>query len=226
MSAALEVLFVDNHLLVVAKPACVPTVPDESGDESLLDRAKGWVQREFSKPGAVFLGVVHRLDRPVSGVIVFARTSKSASRLSEQFRVRSVEKLYWGVVEGRPRVPEGELEQWLLKDGERNVVRERAPESSGAKRSLTRWRILGERDGRTWLELEPKTGRSHQLRVACRALGASLMGDLKYGAAAPLPDKSLALHARRLELDHPTRGERLVFEADPPKLAVWDITRA
>ncbi len=219
--SGLEVLHADNHLLAVVKPAGLPVVPDDSGDASLLELAKAWVAHEFQKPGAVFLGVVHRLDRPVSGVVLFARTSKAAERLTRQFRERTTGKLYWGVVEGRPEPREGELVQYLWKDGERNRVHVVAAERAGAKRAETRYRVLEERGGRSRLELVPLTGRSHQLRVACASLGAPLVGDLKYGAPEALPDRSIALHARRLEVEHPTLRERLAFEAPPPETAIW-----
>lgn len=217
----LQVLHVDNHLLVVRKPSGLPTVPDASGDTSLLDLGKDWIVREFSKPGAAFLGVVHRLDRPVSGVVCLARTSKAAGRLQPAFAERRVRKVYRGVTESPPRDPQGELVQWLKKDRERNTVRvvhEGYPE---ARRAVTRWRVLGQRSGRCLVELEPATGRSHQLRVAMASLDSPLVGDLRYGSPAPLPDRSIALHALSLDLDHPVGGERLCFTADPPKTPVW-----
>lgn len=221
----LQVLLADNHLLAVAKPAGLPTVPDASGDESLLERAKAWVKREKRKPGEVYLGVVHRLDRPVSGVVVFARTSKAAARLSAAFRGREVEKLYLGVSREAPREPAGVLEQWLLKDHERNVVRAVAGERPQALLARTRWRVLASVDAgpvrRVLLELVPETGRPHQLRVAAASLGCPLLGDLKYGADAPLPDQSIALHARELVLPHPTRGERVRIECATHELAIW-----
>lgn len=217
----LAVLHCDNHLLAVAKPAGVPVVPDESGDESLLARAKEWVRREFAKPGEAYLGVVHRLDRPVSGVVVFARTSKAARRLTEAFRSRAVEKLYLGLSERAPREEQGELEQWLLKDRARNVVRACAPGVPGARRAVSRFRLSGRTRGGFLCEWRPETGRAHQLRVASASLGAPLLGDLKYGASAALEDRSIGLHALRLELDHPTRGERLAFECPPPELWPW-----
>jgi len=225
----LAILHADNHLLVVAKPACVPMVPDDSGDESLLELAKAWVKREYHKPGKVFLGVVHRLDRPVSGVVVFARTSKAAARLTNAFRERRVEKTYLGVASRLPTPERGVLEQWLLKDRVTNRVRVVAPESAGAKRARTRWRVLesaGEGRGfRVLLELCPETGRAHQLRVAVQSLGAPLLGDLKYGAVEPLPDQSIALHAVELALPHPVGGELLRFRSPPPVTggasAVW-----
>lgn len=221
----LSVLYADNHLLAVAKPAGLPCVPDASGDESLLDRARAWVKREKAKPGAVYLGVVHRLDRPVSGVVVFARTSKAAARLSAAFKSRDVEKVYWGVSAEEPVAAEGMVEHWLVKDAQRNVVRAVATERPGALFARTRYRVLA-REGagrarRVLVELRPETGRPHQLRVALASLGCPLLGDLKYGARAPLPDKSIALHARELELPHPTRGEKIRVECGVPELDLW-----
>lgn len=227
MRRDLEVLFSDNHLLVVAKPACVPAVPDETGDESLYDIAKEWVRREFAKEGDVFLGIVHRLDRPVSGVMVFARTSKSASRLSEQFRSRLAHKTYWGVGQGEPRATSGALSQWLVKDESANKVRVLERPNALAKQAITRWRVLEKQPGRTLYELAPETGRPHQLRVAAASLGTPLLGDLKYGADAPLPDKSIALHAVALEFEHPTLKTRLAYRVPPPNDPAWrfDLTR-
>jgi len=221
----LDLLHVDNHVLVVHKPTGVPIVPDESGDESLLGVAKAWVAREFDKPGRVFLGVVHRLDRPVSGVVVLARTSKAAARLTRAFRDREVDKVYHGVCARPLATKEGELVQWLRKDTTRNTVHAYSRETVGAKRARTEWRVLretGTGDARRVLvELRPETGRPHQLRVAMATLGAPLLGDLRYGAAHPLPDRSIALHAASLEFPHPTLRERMRFSAPPPALGVW-----
>lgn len=222
---SLEVLLADNHLLAVAKPAGMPVVPDESGDESLLERAKAWVKQEFSKPGEVFLGVVHRLDRPVSGVVLFARTSKAAARLSEQFRTGAARKLYWGAAARAPAQPEGELVQWLAKDEGRNVVVDVGHEARGSKRAVTRWRVAGERGGLVHLDLAPRTGRPHQLRVACATLGCPLLGDLKYGADRPLEDRSIALHAAELTIEHPTRREGIVLRAGAPDREWWAFRR-
>ena len=221
---ALEVLYVDNHVLAVAKPAGLPVVPDASGDESLLERARAWVRAEFAKPGEVFLGVVHRLDRPVSGIVVFGRTSKGAARLSEQFRARRARKTYWAVGLGEaPYDREGELEQWLEKDPRANRVRASWEPRPGAQLARTRWRVLERRPGRVLYELEPETGRPHQLRAAAAALGTPLAGDLKYGAPEALSDRSVALHARALEVAHPTRAETLRFEAPAPARGVWEF---
>ena len=216
-----RVLHEDNHLLALEKPACMPCVPDASEDESLLDWGKGYIKEAYDKPGAVFLGVVHRLDRPVSGVVVFARTSKAADRLTAQFRERTVEKTYLGVTVGGAIAESGVLDQWLRKDADTNRVHITREGEEGARNAVTQWRALERRGELTLLELKPRTGRPHQLRVACKSLGSPLAGDLKYGAREPLPDKSIALHAAQLAFDHPTREERLELSASPPDAAPW-----
>jgi len=225
MATPLEVLLVDNHLLVLSKPAGIPTVPDSSGDESLLDQAKAWVKQRYKKPGDVFLGVVQRLDRPVSGALVFARTSKAAARLSEALREHRAEKLYWAIAEGEPREPEGELVQWLWKDEEKNKVHVCGKAREGAREARTRWRVLAREAGRTLYEFRPASGRPHQLRVAAATLGTPLLGDLKYGAREPLADQSIALHARELGFEHPTSGDRVHCSAELPALGAWDLAR-
>lgn len=222
----LEVLHADNHLLVVRKPAGLPVVPDKSGDESLLDRARAWVAHRYRKPGNVYLGVVHRLDRPVSGVCVFARTSKAARRLTTAFRDRRIEKVYLGVVARAPEPERAELEQWLLKNRRENRVCVVAPDTPGARPARTRWRLVQvATDRRRFLvELVPVSGRPHQLRVLLASLGTPLYGDLKYGAPEALPDRSIALHALALSLPHPTRGEVVRFTTPPPELDVWRFT--
>ena len=219
------VLYEDNHLLVLDKPACLPCVPDASEDPSLLDWGKRYVKEAYDKPGAVFMGVGHRLDRPVSGIVLFARTSKAADRLAAQFRERTVEKTYLGVVTGAALGEGGRREQWLTKDVEANRAHLATEGEEGARSAVTEWRALERRGALTLLELKPRTGRPHQLRVACKSLGAPLTGDLKYGASEPLPDKSIALHAAHIAFDHPTRGERLELNASPPDAAVWKAWR-
>jgi 23S rRNA pseudouridine1911/1915/1917 synthase len=219
-------LHCDNHVLAVAKPAGQPTVPDESGDESLFDVAKEWVRVEFGKPGQAWLGVVHRLDRPVSGVVCFARTSKAAARLSASLRSGECRKLYWGVTEAGPLAQSGELEQWLVKDEAKNRVRVVGGPGAGARLARTRWTVCERAGGRLLVALEPLSGRAHQLRIGMATLGLPLLGDLKYGARRPLPDQSIALHARSLWLPSPVRGTDGVCDLDlaapPPRCDPWD----
>lgn len=225
-----SVLHEDNHLLVLAKPAGFACVPDESGDPSLLEWAKGYVKQRHAKPGEVFLGVVHRLDRPVSGVVVFARTSKAAARLSQQMRERAVQKIYWGLVAGTPPSADARVQQWLLKDEARNLVRAFDSPRHGALESITQLRRLAtlafDAHPATWLELRPETGRPHQLRLACASLHTPLLGDLKYGATRALPDRSIALHAHSLSFAHPTLHTPLSFRAEPPARPWWQAALA
>lgn len=202
-------------MLAVFKPSGLPSVPDESGDRSALDDAKEYVRERYAKPGAVFLGVVHRLDRPVCGVLAFARTSKAASRMSAAFREGAVEKVYLGLCEGEPREREGLIEQWLVKDEALNRVHVVEPDragAAGAKLARTAWRVLARSQGRALLEFRPASGRAHQLRHAALALAGPLCGDRKYGARSAWPSHALALFAQRLELPHPTAGRRLRIE--------------
>jgi 23S rRNA pseudouridine1911/1915/1917 synthase len=169
--------------------------------------------------------VVQRLDRPVSGVVLFARTSKAASRLARAFREGGAEKVYWGVVQGVPADEAGEVEHWLEKDSTANRARVVAAGTPDARLARSAWRLLERGAGCSLLELRPFSGRAHQLRVACASLGCPLLGDLKYGAAEPLSDRSVALHARLLSVVHPTRSERMRFEAYPPATTAWTFSR-
>jgi 23S rRNA pseudouridine1911/1915/1917 synthase len=223
-----EVLHCDNHVLALVKPAGMPVVPDASGDESLLDWAKAWVKIEHQKPGDVFLGVVHRLDRPVSGIVVFGRTSKGADRLSKAWRESRVQKIYHAVSDAAVCFEIGEsgiVHHWLCKDREKNIVRvvhheEKFPDhvhlAKDARLATTQWRVLAIEKGATRFELLPLTGRSHQLRVACASLQMPLRGDLKYGAETPMAGRRIALHARELVLPHPTQQTGLHFLSPEP----------
>ncbi len=204
----LDIIYVDNHLLVVRKPAGMLVQGDRTGDRSLLEYGKAYVKAAFNKPGDAFLGLVHRLDRPTSGVMVFARTSKAAARLSEQFRARQIGKIYWALVEGKtPR--EGRMADTLLRAGPSSTVSDRGQEAVLAFR-----RLRFER-GISWVEVRPKTGRHHQIRVQFAHRGHPVVGDFRYGGRVRFPEKSLALHARALTLLHPTRKEEMTFTAAP-----------
>ncbi len=218
--APFEVVYLDNHLLVVSKPAGTLVQGDATGDDDLVTLAKAYLKRRFDKPGNVFVGLVHRLDRPTSGVLVLARTSKAASRLSDQFRRRTVEKRYLALVQG-VLSGAGRREDWLGPDGGSMAV---VPEGTpGAKRAALRWRALVHRAdrkpaGRTLVEVELETGRKHQIRVQLAALGTPVVGDFRYGTASePFADgRGIALHAHTVTLEHPTRREPMTFSTPPP----------
>src|SRR3954467_3163999 len=200
----LEILYEDNHCLAVAKPSGVVSAHFQ-GEEETLDRAvKAYLKERYRKPGNVFLGVVHRLDRPVSGVLLFARTSKAAARISEQFREGSVEKVYWAVVEGEVGRSAGTLEDWLRKDEGRRRVEVVEPRTKGARQALLHYQKRHTHEGLTLLEVRPQTGRTHQLRVQLAHHGYPILGDAKYGAVHTFAP-GVALHARRLRFLHPVR---------------------
>ena len=217
------VLHHDEHLLAVLKPAGLPTVPDESGDASLFDKVQRALPRVDGEPA--FVGVGHRIDRPVSGLVLLALRPEAAAGLAEQLRKRQATKVYWGVAEGIPRKSEGRLTQWLLKDPARNLVKGVAEGRGGAKQAVTRWRVLTTLGERALLELQPETGRSHQLRVAAAKLGCPLVGDVKYGASRLLKDRSIGLHARALSLRHPVTNAPLSLTAELPDVPLWNLGR-
>jgi 23S rRNA pseudouridine1911/1915/1917 synthase len=212
----LEILFEDNHCLALAKPAgCLST--HYQGKEETLDRAvKQYLKDKYHKPGNVFVGVVHRLDRVVSGVLLFARTSKAAARLSEQFRTGTIEKIYWAVVDGKVDKQAGTLEDWLLKDklaGRVDVVEPRTPHS---RQALLHFQNRACHGDLTWLEVRPQTGRTHQLRVQLAHHGFPIYGDSRYGSIRIFP-KAIALHARSLTFLHPIRYEPITLTAELPR---------
>ncbi len=212
MKPPFPVVHLDNHLLVIIKPAGLLAQEDRTGDADVLTVGKAFLKAQFNKPGNVFLGLVHRIDRPVSGLMVLARTSKAAARLSAQFRERTVEKGYLALVEGRVPGPQT-LRDWLLKKDEQvRVVPEGTPGAKAAELSLT---PRAERHGQTLVEIRLGTGRAHQIRVQLAARGWPIVGDGRYGAKGAFRPGAIALHSHRLALDHPTRDERLTWHALP-----------
>jgi 23S rRNA pseudouridine1911/1915/1917 synthase len=226
MNTPFGILYEDNHCLAVAKPAPLLTqgVPVNSGAgpiPTLEAQVKTYLKERYHKPGNVYLGIPHRLDRPVSGVVLFARNTKAARRLAEQFQQRQVRKIYWAVVEGNVEPPEGTWEDWLRKlpEESRSVIVE--PHELGARHALLHYRRLGSVPGRTMLEIEPQTGRMHQIRVQAAAHGWPVCGDALYGArtlfgpaAASSRDRVIALHARSLTFLHPIRYEPITVVAE------------
>lgn len=217
----LEVLYEDNHLLAINKPTGLLVQGDETGDKPLVEEAKDYIKAAYQKPGDVFLGVVHRLDRPVSGVVVFARTSKALARMNELFRDRRTEKIYWALVEKRPASPAGTLVHWLQKDEKKNKTTVFRQETPGALRSELEYSLLHSAGGVHLLEVRPVTGRSHQIRAQLSAMGCPIHGDLKYGAGSATGDGSIALHARSLSFVHPVRKEAVTILAQPPDQVWW-----
>jgi 23S rRNA pseudouridine1911/1915/1917 synthase len=215
MSLALpEILYEDNHCLAVAKPAGSLST-HYAGREETVDRAvKKYLKEKYKKPGNVFLGIVHRLDRVVSGVLLFARTSKAAARLAEQFRQGTVEKIYWAVVEGRMAKSSGELHNWLKKDEPTGRVMVVSPKVAGAKEASLEYQQQAYAKGLSWLEIRPRTGRTHQLRVQLAHQGHAIFGDRKYGSSQSFDH--IALHARTLTFIHPVRGEPISLTAPLP----------
>jgi 23S rRNA pseudouridine1911/1915/1917 synthase len=211
-----EILYEDNHCLAVAKPGgCVSA--HYQGREETLDRAvKRYLKEKYHKPGNVFLGVVHRLDRPVSGVLLFARTSKAAARLAEQFREGTVDKVYWAVVEGDLARAAGTLEDWVTKDRTAGRVVVVEPHTRGARQALLHYQRRGGHGGLTWLELRPQTGRTHQLRVQLAHHDTPIYGDAKYGSVHTF-GRAIALHARSLTFLHPVRYEPITLTAELPR---------
>jgi 23S rRNA pseudouridine1911/1915/1917 synthase len=221
----LSILFEDNHCLAVAKPAPMLTQAP-SGVPSLEATVRAYVKERYNKPGNVYLGIPHRLDRPVSGVVLFARTTKAAQRLAEQFHKRQVTKVYWTAVEGDVQPAEGAWEDWLLKIAEEARAQRVTPDTPRARHALLRYRRIRASPQATLLEIHPDTGRMHQIRVQAAARGWPVVGDLLYGAKLPfgpsveLPrDRIIALHARSLTFLHPIRYEPITVEAPLPD--VW-----
>lgn len=221
MTAAYQVLFEDNHCLAVNKTAGWLSTHYQGQEETIDRLLKQYLKEKHHKPGNVYLGVVHRLDKPVSGVLLFARTSKAAARLSEQFRLGTVQKTYWAMVSGEVAAPEGKLRHWLRKNEALQRIECFGEPVRGAAQADLSWKCIVARHGRSWLELHPATGRRHQLRVQLAALGHPIIGDKQYGSKQPF-HRVLALHARSLQFTHPTRGEELALVAELPE--TWSLS--
>tara|TARA_B100000686_G_C16660211_1_gene900508 strand:+ start:350 stop:1012 length:663 start_codon:yes stop_codon:yes gene_type:complete len=215
-------IYLDNHLIAVYKPFGILTQSDRPGGDSLLGRTKDWLKTRFNKPGKVFLGLVHRLDRPVAGVVLFARTSKAASRLSQQFRNRTIIKIYQATVIGLPKLMEGRLTGWLMKNQKTGKATVFSKETEGATKAELDYRVAKTLGKYAILEIVLRTGRFHQIRAQLAFMKHPVVGDVKYGAPCNLPNRHIALYSSRIEIKHPISGKDLVLRSPEP--TGWPFT--
>lgn len=218
----MTILYEDNHLVIVNKQAGEIVQGDKTGDTPLSDFVKDWLKEKYNKPGNVYLGVVHRLDRPVSGVVLFAKTSKALPRLNKMFAEHNkVNKTYWAIVQNRPQEPQGTLTHWLTRQEKNNTARAYDREVPGSKKAVLDYELIASGDRYHLLEIHLHTGRHHQIRCQLAKIGCPIKGDLKYGASRSNPDGSISLHARTLTLEHPVNHESISVTAPVPDDKLW-----
>lgn len=218
----MTILYEDNHLVIVNKQAGEIVQGDKTGDTPLSDFVKDWLKEKYNKPGNVYLGVVHRLDRPVSGVVLFAKTSKALPRLNKMFAEHNkVNKTYWAIVQNRPQEPQGTLTHWLTRQEKNNTARAYDREVPGSKKAVLDYELIASGDKYHLLEIHLHTGRHHQIRCQLAKIGCPIKGDLKYGAPRSNPDGSISLHARTLTLEHPVNHESISVTAPVPDDKLW-----
>lgn len=217
-------LYADNHLLALYKPAGLLVQGDKTGDITLLELGRIWLKKQYNKQGQVFLGIVHRLDRPVAGVVLFCRTSKSAARISEQFRRNLPVKQYLAVVSGKMAEDSGRLVSHLERNGTTSRICEEP--TANSKKAELDFRVLGRQNNKTLLEIDLKTGRHHQIRTQLSHQGFPILGDLRYGAEKPLPKRQIALFARQLTITHPVKNEQLIITCPLPAGWPWQHTKS
>jgi len=218
----LQVLYEDNHIIVVNKRVGDIVQGDKTGDKPLSEIVKEYIKDKYNKPGEVFLGVVHRLDRPTSGIVLFARTSKALSRLNESFKNRETEKTYWAIVKNSPIKENETLVHWLTRNPKNNTSKAHNTEVNNSKKASLEYKIIKKLDNYFALEIDLHTGRHHQIRVQLAAIGSPIKGDLKYGFNRSNHDGGIHLHARKLKLIHPVSKEILTFIAPTPPDSIWN----
>ena len=220
---SLEILYEDNHLIAVNKRVSDIVQGDKTGDKPLSDIVKEYIKKKYNKPGEVFLGLPHRLDRPTSGIVIFARTSKALVRLNKMFQEKDLKKIYWAIVSHSPSPKKGSLEHYLSRNTKQNksyAFDENKPQS---KRALLLYQEIAKSEKYTLLEIELKTGRHHQIRAQLSKIGLPIKGDLKYGAKRSNPDKGISLHSRQLQLIHPVKKELINIVAPVPNNSLWQF---
>lgn len=217
----IEVLYEDNHLIVINKKSGDIVQGDKTGDKPLPDFVKDYLKDKYNKPGNIFCGVIHRLDRPVSGIVIFAKTSKALSRMNQLFRDKEIQKTYWALVEEKPSKSDDRLENYLIKNQQKNKSRAVLKSQNGALRAVLDYRLIKNLNRYSLLEVKPITGRHHQIRVQLSHIGCVIKGDLKYGAKRSNKDASISLHAREISFIHPVKKETLKITAPVPKEPLW-----
>lgn len=222
----MQVIYEDNHIIIVYKEAGEIVQADKSGDEPLSETVKRWIKEKYQKPGNVFLGVVHRLDRPVAGLVIFARTSKALTRLNDMFRNGEVHKTYWAIVQPPPFYPEATLTDWLVRNERINKSFAYNLHVPMSKKSILTYRTIGSTDHYTLLEINLLTGRHHQIRCQLSNAGSPIRGDLKYGAHRSNPDGSISLLSHRVEFVHPVSKKNIVVESPLPADPLWSAIAA
>ena len=218
----MTVVYEDNHLIVVNKSSSEIVQGDKTGDTPLSEMVKQYLKEKYNKPGNVFVGVAHRLDRPVSGLIIFAKTSKALPRLNEMFKNSEVKKTYWAIVKHAPKELEGELMHYLVRNEKQNKSYAYEKEIPNSKKAILNYRVIGRSENHHLLEIDLKTGRHHQIRCQLAKIGCSIKGDLKYGSPYSNPDGSICLHARHIRFVHPVSKEVIALEAPLPSGNLWD----
>ncbi len=219
----LDVLFEDNHIIAINKRCGDIVQGDKTGDRTLGDDVKDYLKRKYNKPGNVFLGVTHRLDRPTSGTVLFARTSKALTRLNEMFKEEgAIRKTYWAVTDKKPELLSCQLNHWLVRDTKQNKSFAWSTERNESKKASLTYHYKGSSDRFHLIEIELHTGRHHQIRAQLAALGLHIKGDLKYGFSRSNSDGGIHLHARKIEFTHPVTGEEIIIVAPPPNDPVWN----
>lgn len=221
----MKVIYEDNHIIIVNKTSSEIVQGDKTGDTPLSETVKQYIKEKYAKPGNVFLGVTHRLDRPVSGIVVFAKTSKALSRLNEMFRNNEVKKTYWAVVKNQPPQLEGELVHYMVKNEKQNKSYAYAKEVPNSKKAILNYKVIAHSVNYYLLEVDLKTGRHHQIRCQLAKMGCPIKGDLKYGSPRSNPDGSICLHARSISFIHPVSKEPINITAPLPEGGVWDAFR-
>ena len=218
----MKVIYEDNHIIVVSKTASEIVQGDKTGDTPLSELVKHYLKEKYNKPGNVFIGVTHRLDRPVSGLVVFAKTSKALARLNEMFKNGDVHKTYWAIVKNCPQETEATLEHYLVRNEKQNKSYAYDREKPGAKKAILHYKLIGYSENYFLLEVDLKTGRHHQIRCQLAKIGCPIKGDLKYGFPRSNPDGSICLHARRVSFIHPVSKELIELEAPLPEGNLWN----